>query len=46
MKNVSCFECAFCSEHYPSFKDVCDLDEHEIKEPEKEKCFNFVKAEE
>lgn len=39
-----CFECAYCSEHYPSMKDSCDIDEHEIKDVFAETCEKFVKA--
>lgn len=41
----NCFECAYCSEHYPSMKDTCDLDDHEIKDAEKEYCTKFLKGE-
>lgn len=37
-----CFECAMCSEHYPSFKTVCDEDEHKITDAESEVCAHFV----
>jgi hypothetical protein len=39
-----CFECVMCSEHYPSFKDTCDLDEHEISDVEHECCEHFAKS--
>ena len=39
-----CFSCANCSEHYPSMKDSCDIDEHEIKDVFVETCEKFIKA--
>ena len=39
-----CFSCANCSEHYPSMKDSCDIDEHEIKDVFTETCGEFIKA--
>lgn len=45
MNKEVCFECAYCSEHYPSMKDTCDIDEHEIKDVHVETCDKFVKAE-
>lgn len=39
-----CFNCAYCSEHYPSLKDTCDLDEHIVVDAEKEGCLNFVEV--
>ena len=24
-----CYNCAYCSEHYPSFRDTCDLTDEE-----------------
>ena len=39
-----CFSCANCSEHYPSMKDRCDIDEHEIKDVFAETCEEFIKA--
>lgn len=42
----NCFNCVFCSEHYPSLKDSCDIDEHIIKDAEKERCNEFVSNEE
>ena len=35
---------ANCSEHYPSMKDRCDIDEHEIKDVFAETCEKFIKA--
>ncbi len=43
--NRVCFNCAYCSELYPSFKDVCDLDDHIINDVFKETCNNFLESE-
>lgn len=44
MKSV-CFNCAYCSECYPSFKDVCDLDGHVINDVYNETCGKFLESE-
>lgn len=41
----SCFNCAYCSETYPGFVDKCDIDDHVIKNPEKESCIHFIESE-
>lgn len=41
-----CFDCAMCSEHYPSFKDICDVDDHEISDVYSELCDKFIEMEE
>lgn len=41
----NCFNCAYCSEHYPSFKDTCDIDEHEVKDVKNECCDKFIQVE-
>lgn len=46
MTDKICFNCARCSELYPSFRDVCDRDEHEIKDVFSEHCEQFVELEE
>lgn len=45
-KKVRCFDCVFCSEHYPSMKDVCDVDEHIILDVYSESCDEFSECEE
>lgn len=42
----NCFNCAYCSEHYPSLVDVCDVDNHVVRKAEKEVCELFCKGEE
>jgi len=39
-----CFNCAYCSEHYPSMKDTCNQDEHIIVDVEREYCSNFMEV--
>lgn len=39
-----CFECCYCSECYPSMKDVCDINGHEIKDVFTEVCEQFEQA--
>lgn len=39
-----CCDCAFCSEYYLTSKDVCELDEHEIRNIYSENCSKFVRA--
>ena len=40
-----CFNCAYCSEHYPSFKDTCDINDEEIKDVYTHGCENFIPCE-
>lgn len=39
----NCFNCAFCSEGYPSFVDTCDKDNHVVKNVYSEKCGDFAR---
>lgn len=41
--NECCFNCAYCSESYPSCEDTCDLDGHRVKDAESEVCERFVR---
>lgn len=47
MERNRCFDCCYCSEHYPTMKDICDKDEHEIKDvfEFEEVCENYERAE-
>ena len=38
---ANCMNCLFCSEHYPSLVDTCDIDQHIIKDADIEKCEKF-----
>lgn len=40
-----CFDCVYCSEAYPNFQIVCDLDNHCIKDVYHSSCDEFVRAE-
>lgn len=40
-----CFNCAYCSEHYPSFKDTCDLTDEEIADVYTHGCKRFAACE-
>ena len=40
-----CFNCAHCSEHYPSFKDTCDLTDEEIQDVYTHSCESFAACE-
>lgn len=40
-----CYNCAYCSEHYPSFKDTCDLTDEEIKDVYTHGCGRFAACE-
>lgn len=42
----ACFNCALCSEHYPSFTDTCDKDNHLIHDVFSETCDIFWEADE
>lgn len=42
----ACFNCARCSLHYPSFRETCDINEHEIKDSFCETCEQFEPIEE
>lgn len=39
-----CFGCAYCFGHYSGMKDICGIDEHEIRDVLTESCEKFVKA--
>lgn len=41
-----CFNCAFCSERYPAFIDVCDKTERIITDVFTESCNEFAPTEE
>ena len=41
----NCLNCAYCSEHYPSFKDTCDISGEEIKDVYTHNCENFIPCE-
>ena len=40
-----CYNCAYCSEHYPSFRDTCDLTDEEIKDVYTHGCKRFAACE-
>lgn len=40
-----CYNCAYCSEHYPSFKDTCDLTDEEIQDVYTHGCGKFAACE-
>lgn len=40
-----CYNCAYCSEHYPSFKDICDLTDEEIQDVYTHGCGKFAACE-
>lgn len=42
----ACINCAYASEFYPSFIDVCDLDNHVICDADEEDCSKFKPIEE
>lgn len=39
-----CFTCANCSEHHPDMKDVCGIDNHEVKDVFQKGCKSWTKA--
>lgn len=41
----NCINCAYCSEHYPSFKDICDITGEENKDVYTHSCENFIPCE-
>lgn len=44
MKKV-CLNCAHCSVHYPSFREVCDLTGKELQDTATETCSDFMESE-
>ena len=43
-KTKCCYDCVFCSWHYPSKKNLCELDEHEIKNVHMQCCEKYEEA--
>lgn len=41
----TCINCAFCSIHAMSFKEVCDLTEEEIPDTSTHTCDSFAESE-